>query len=264
MIYAVSPLAMFAPSGTFIAGIPEVDLGGTQTGGGQLNTFFTGSDNLNWMISDFGRFEMPTVKPSGMDYILYPQRVEPETRTLPAATLGQLEKELGRPPTLDEIQAREVAVREAAMVRSGALLERSSFDADEDAVDKQESAEVPAQVIDGGKPQAGGPSVAPSPLSGGAVEGFGPQAKVNIEGADPKTTDNSGRLTPKFRGLTPKPMLRSGPKSAVATLRPSEPSQIGNVSEVSVRALNLDAKSVMEQERASAEEGIAPPIAAGR
>ena len=96
------------------------------------------------------------------------------------------------------------------------------------------------------------------------MEGFGPQAKVNIEGADPKTTDNSGRLTPKFRGLTPKPMLRSGPKSAVATLRPSEPSQIGNVSEVSVRALNLDAKSVMEQERASAEVGIAPPIAAGR
>lgn len=93
---------------------------------------------------------MPTVKPSGMDYILYPQRVEPETRTLPAATLGQLERELGRPPTLEEIQAREVVVREAAMVRSGAILERTSFDAVEDEVDKQESAEVPAQVIDGG------------------------------------------------------------------------------------------------------------------
>jgi len=236
MSYAVSPLTMFAPSGTTIAG---VNLSGTETGGGQLNTFFTGSDNLNWMISDFGRFEMPTVKPSGMDYILYPQRVEPETKTLPAATLGQLERELGRPPTLDEIQAREVAVREAAMVRSGAILERSSFDADEDAVDKQESAEVPAQVIDGGKPQA----------------------KANVPQVDPKTTDNSGRLGPKIRGLTPKPMLRTGPKSSVATLRPSDPSQSGNVSEVSVRAVNLDAKSVMEQERASAEVGIAPPIA---
>ena len=236
MSYAVSPLTMFAPSGTTIAG---VNLSGTETGGGQLNTFFTGSDNLNWMISDFGRFEMPTVKPSGMDYILYPQRVEPETKTLPAATLGQLERELGRPPTLDEIQAREVAVREAAMVRSGAILERSSFDADEGAVDKQESAEVPAQVIDGGKPQA----------------------KANIPQVDPKTTDNSGRLGPKIRGLTPKPMLRTGPKSSVATLRPSDPSQSGNVSEVSVRAVNLDAKSVMEQERASAEVGIAPPIA---
>jgi fibronectin-binding autotransporter adhesin len=246
MIYAVSPLAQFAPSGTTIAG---VDLGGTQTGGGQFNTFLTGSDNLNWMISDFGRFDMPTVKPSGMDYILYPQRVEPETRTLPAATLGQLERELGRPPTLDEIQAREVAVREAAMVRSGAILERSSFDAVEDETDKQESAEVPAQVIDGGKPQAGGPSFAPSPASaGGASEGFGPQA----------------RKSQSVRQGSNGPILRSGPIRSVAQLRPAEPSQSGNISEASAQALKLDAKSVIEQERASAEVGIAPPIAAGR
>jgi hypothetical protein len=245
--YAVSPLTMFAPGGTTIAG---VNLGGTQTGGGQFNTFLTGSDNLNWMISDFGRFDMPTVKPSGMDYILYPQRVEPETRTLPAATLGQLERELGRPPTLDEIQAREVVVREAAMVRSGAILERTSFDAMEDEVDKQESAEVPAQVIDGGKPQAGGPSVAPNPLSGGAMEGLGvgPQA----------------RKTQSVRQGSNGPILRSGPIRSVAQLRPAEPSQSGNISEDSVQALKLDAKSVIEQERASAEVGIAPPIAAGR
>jgi hypothetical protein len=246
MSYAVSPLTMFAPGGTTIAG---VDLGGTQTGGGQLNTFLTGSDNLNWMISDFGRFDMPTVKPSGMDYILYPQRVEPETKTLPAATLGQLERELGRPPTLEEIQAREVAVREAAMVRSGAILERSSFDAVVDEVDKQESAEVPAQVIDGGKPQAGGPSFAPSPASaGGASEGFGPQA----------------RKTQSVRQGSNGPILRSGPIRSVAQLRPAEPSQSGNISEASAKALKLDAKSVIEQERASAEVGIAPPIAAGR
>jgi len=247
MSYAVSPLSMFAPGGTTIAG---VDLGGTQTGGGQFNTFLTGSDNLNWMISDFGRFDMPTVKPSGMDYILYPQRVEPETRTLPAATLGQLERELGRPPTLEEIQAREVAVREAAMVRSGAILERTSFDAVEDEVDKQESAEVPAQVIDGGKPQAGGPSLAPNPLSGGAMEGLGvgPQA----------------RKTQSVRQGSNGPILRSGPIRSVAQLRPAEPSQSGNISEASAQALKLDAKSVIEQERASAEVGIAPPIAAGR
>jgi filamentous hemagglutinin family protein len=247
MSYAVSPLSMFAPGGTTIAG---VDLGGTQTGGGQFNTFLTGSDNLNWMISDFGRFDMPTVKPSGMDYILYPQRVEPETKTLPAATLGQLERELGRPPTLDEIQAREVAVREAAMVRSGAILERSSFDAVEDEVDKQESAEVPVQVIDGGKPQAGGPSVAPNPLSGGAMEGLGvgPQA----------------RKTQSVRQGSNGPILRSGPIRSVAQLRPAEPSQSENISEASAQALKLDAKSVIEQERASAEVGIAPPIAAGR
>jgi len=246
MSYAVSPLTMFAPGGTTIAG---VDLGGTQTGGGQFNTFLTGSDNLNWMISDFGRFDLPTVKPSGMDYILYPQRVEPETKTLPAATLGQLERELGRPPTLDEIQAREVAVREAAIVRSGAILERTSFDAVEDEVDKQESAEVPVQVIDGGKPQAGGPSFAPSPASaGGASEGFGPQA----------------RKTQSVRQGSNGPILRSGPIRSVAELRPAEPSQSGNISEASAQALKLDAKSVIEQERASAEVGIAPPIAAGR
>jgi hypothetical protein len=218
------------------------------------------------MISDFGRFDMPTVKPSGMDYILYPQRVEPETKTLPAATLGQLERELGRPPTLDEIQAREVVLREAAMVRSGAILERSSFDAIEDEVDKQESAEVQAQVIDGGKPQAEArgqrpademqkaevgsrPSFAPSPTSaGGASEGFGPQAKK----------------TQSVKQGSNGPILRSGPIRSVAQLRPAEPSQSGHTREASAQALKLDAKSVMEQERASAEVGIAPPIAAGR
>ena len=285
MSYAVSPLTMFAPGGTTIAG---VDLGGTQTGGGQFNTFLTGSDNLNWMISDFGRFDMPTVKPSGMDYILYPQRVEPETKTLPAATLGQLERELGRPPTLDEIQAREVAVREAAMVRSGAILERTSFDAVEDETDKQESAEVPAQMIDGGKPQAGGPSVAPNPLSGGAMEGFEPQADARgqrIEdgvqkaevGSRPSFAPSPASAGGASEGFGPQarktqsvrqgangPILRSGPIRSVAQLRPAEPSQSGNISEASAQALKLDAKSVIEQERASAEVGIAPPIAAGR
>lgn len=263
MIYAVSPLAQFAPSGTTIAG---VNLGGTQTGGGQFNTFLTGSDNLNWMISDFGRFDMPTVKPSGMDYILYPQRVEPETRTLPAATLGQLERELGRPPTMDEIQAREVAVREAAMVRSGAILERTSFDAIEDETDKQDSAEVPVQVIDGGKPQADArgqrsedgmqkaeigsrPSFAPSPASaGGPSEGFGSQA----------------RKTQNVKQGANGPILRSGPMRSVAELRPAEPAEGASAGKTATQAVHLDVKSVIEQERASAEVGIAPPIAAGR
>jgi hypothetical protein len=251
MIYAVSPLAQTAPSGTSIAG---VDLGGTQTGGGQFNTFLTGSDNLNWMISDFGRFDMPTVKPSGMDYILYPQRVEPETRTLPAATLGQLERELGRPPTLDEIQAREVAVREAATVRSGAILERSSFDAVEDEVDKQESAEVPVQVIDGGKPQAD-------------VRGQRPadgMQKAEVGSRESAGVGPQARKTQSVRQGSNGPILRSGPIRSVAQLRPAEPSQGGNISEASAQALKLDARSVIEQERASAEVGIAPPIAAGR
>jgi len=247
--YAVSPLTMFAPGGTTIAGL---DLGGTQTGGGQLNTFLTGSDNLNWMISDFGRFDMPTVKPSGMDYILYPQRVEPETKTLPAATLGQLERELGRPPTIDEIQAREVVVREAAMVRSGAILERSSFDAVEDEMDKQESAEVPAQVIDGGKPQA---------------DARGQRSEDGMQKTEVGSRDSAGlgpqaRKTQSVRQGSNGPILRSGPIRSVAQLRPAEPT--AGTGKMTTQAVHLDAKSVMEQERASAEVGIAPPIAAGR
>jgi hypothetical protein len=251
MFYAVSPLSQFAPSGITIAG---VNLSGTQTGGGQFNTFLTGSDNLNWMISDFGRFDMPTVKPSGMDYILYPQRVEPETRTLPAAVLGQLERELGRPPTLEEIQVREVAVREAAIVRSGAILERTSFDAVEDEVDKQESAEVPAQVIDGGKPQAD-------------VRGQRPadgMQKAEVGSRESAGVGPQASKTQSVRQGSNGPILRSGPIRSVAQLRPAEPSQSGNISEASAQALKLDAKSVIEQERASAEVGIAPPIASGR
>ena len=251
MSYAVSPLAMFAPGGTTIAG---VDLGGTQTGGGQFNTFLTGSDNLNWMISDFGRFDMPTVKPSGMDYILYPQRVEPETRTLPAATLGQLERELGRPPTLDEIQAREVAVREAAMVRSGAILERSSFDAVEDEVDKQESAEVPVEVIDGGKPQA---------------DARGQRSEGGVQKAEVGSRQSAGVGPQASKSQSVKqgangPILRSGPMRSVAELRPEEPAEGASAGKTATQAVGLDAKSVIEQERASAEVGIAPPIAAGR
>jgi hypothetical protein len=273
MSYAVSPLAMFAPGGTTIAG---VDLGGTQTGGGQFNTFLTGSDNLNWMISDFGRFDMPTVKPSGMDYILYPQRVEPETRTLPAAILGNLERELGRPPTLDEIQAREVAVREAAMVRSGAILERTSFDAVEDDGDKQESAEVPVQVIDGAKPQADArgqgsedgvqktevgsrPSFAPSPASAGGASSFAKASEDKSEGFGPQA-----RKTQSVKQGANGPILRSGPMRSVAALRPAEPAEGASAGKTATQAVHLDAKSVIEQERASAEVGIAPPIAAGR
>ena len=92
-------------------------------------------------------------------------------------------------------------------------------------------------------------SFAPSPASaGGASEGFGPQA---------------GKTQNVKQGANG-PILRSGPIRSVAQLRPAEPSQSGNISEASTQALKLDAKSVIEQERASAEVGIAPPIASGR
>jgi len=265
MIYAVSPLTMFAPSGTIIAG---VDLSGTQTGGGQLNTFFTGSDNLNWMIADFGKFNLPKVEPARMEYMLYQQRVEPETRSLPQPVIRELTQELGRPPTVEELQAREVAKRQAVQMRSGAILERSSFD--EDLEEPKQEAKGPVSILDGGKPQAGGPSVAPNPLRGGAMEGFGPQAGVNSEsekrkaetgptGSDPKTVQGHQLGTDPARGLTPSakkqtdtkrdangPMLRNGPQRAVA-----------------LRAEPQDAAQIIQAERERAEVGVAAPFAGG-
>jgi hypothetical protein len=265
MIYAVSPLAQKAPGGTVIAG---VDLSGTQTGGGQLNTFFTGSDNLNWMIADFGKFNLPKVEPARMEYMLYQQRVEPETRSLPQPMMRELTMELGRPPTVEELQAREVAKRQAVQMRSGAILERSSFD--EDAPETKQEAMVPVPILDGGKPQAGGPSVAPSPLRGGAMEGFGPQASVNSEsekrnaetgptGSDPKTVQGSQLATDPAQGLTPSakkqtdnkrdangPMLRSGPQRAVA-----------------LRTELLDGDQIIQTEREKATVGVAAPFAGG-
>jgi hypothetical protein len=253
MSYAVSPLTMFAPGGTIIAG---VDLSGTQTGGGQINTFFTGSDNLNWMIADFGKFNLPKVEPARMEYMLYQQRVEPETRSLPQPVMSELTQELGRPPTIDEIQQREIANRSAARVRTGAILQRSSFD--EDVPEVQQEATGPTPVMDGGRPQAGGPSAAPNPLRGGAMEGYEPQA--GIPGSDPGTVPEKQATRDSIRGLTPTarkqvdtkrdvngPMLRSGPQKAFA-LRPEE----------------MDKEQVIQAERERAEVNVAAPVAGAR
>jgi len=152
MSYAVSPLALFAPSGTVIAG---VDLSGTQTGGGQFNTFLTGSDDLNWIISDFGKFNLPKVSSAGLEYTIYPKRVESETRTLPDSTLSQLRQELGRPPTIEEINRREVSMRESDRLRSGSILERSSLDSTEESNEPQENAKATTPLpIEGQIPQA--------------------------------------------------------------------------------------------------------------
>jgi len=60
------------------------------------------------------------------------------------------------------------------------------------------------------------------------------------------------------------PILRAGPIRSVALLRPAAPSEGSHADMLSKESALLDAKSVIEQERASAEVGIAPPIAAGR
>jgi hypothetical protein len=244
MIYAVSPLAMFAPNGTVIAG---VNLSGTQTGGGQLNTFFTGSDNLNWMIADFGKFNLPKVDPARLEYMLYQQRVEPETRSLPQPVMRELTMELGRPPTIGEIQEREVARRQAMQMRTGAILERSSFD--ENIPEVKQEATGPVPVIDGGRPQAGVNS-----------ESENRKAEIGQKGSDPGPVIGKQADTDLARGLTPSakkqtdtkrdangPMLRSGPKKAFA-----------------LRAEPVDPDQLIAAERERAEVGVAPPLAGAR
>jgi hypothetical protein len=179
MTFAVSPLALFAPNGTVIAG---VDLGGTQTGGGQLNTFFTGSNDLNWIVSDFEELSQPKVRSAGLEYTIYPKRVESETRTLPDSTLSQLRQELGRPPTIDEINRREVSLRQSDRLRSGSILERSSLDGGEEGDEPQENAKTTVPLpTEGQVPQAnqvpkkatapdnGSPEVLPPVASWGRV-----------------------------------------------------------------------------------------------
>jgi hypothetical protein len=229
MIYAVGPQTMNAPPGTVIAGVA---LGGTPTGGGQFDTFLTGSDNLNWIVADFGKFNLPKVEPARLEYMLYRQRVEPETRSLPQPVMRELTQELGRPPTIGEIQEREIAKREAMRMRSGAILERSSFD--EDVEEPRQEAKGSAPVIDGGKPQAEAGEQRPEgsgQLSGVRSQlggGEKPQAKKQTD----TKRDPSG------------PILRNGPRRAVA-----------------LREEPLDPIQVVWQERERAEVGVAPPLA---
>jgi hypothetical protein len=188
-----------------------------------------------------------------MEYMLYQQRVEPETRSLPQPVMSELTMELGRPPTIEEIQQREIANRSAARVRTGAILQRSSFD--EDQAEPTQEATGPVPVMDGSRPQAGGPSAAPNPLRGDAMEGYEPQA--GVPGSDPRMEPEKQATRDSIRGLTPTarkqvdtkrdvngPMLRSGPQKAFA-LRPEE----------------MDKEQVIQAERERAEVGVAPPVA---
>ena len=179
IIYSVSPLTMFAPSGTVIAG---VDLSGTQTGGGQLNTFFTGSDDLNWMISDFAKFNLPKVSSAGLEYTIYPKRVEPETRSLPDSTLSQLKQELGRPPTIEEINRREVSMREAYQLRSDSILERSSLDSAEEPMENAKAA-TPS-TIEGQIPQANQGPKKVVPTENSSLQLAPPVASLQVLPAD--------------------------------------------------------------------------------
>ena len=66
-----------------------------------------------------------------------------------------MRQELGRPPTIDEINRREVSLRQSDRLRSGSILERSSLDTFEESNDRQENAKntIPSPA-EGQVPQA--------------------------------------------------------------------------------------------------------------
>jgi hypothetical protein len=248
------PYGSMPSSGNYLVYSSYADVG--LDNGWQYGSFFAGNSVSALMpyglFEDVNRLYQPKARSFNLEYMLYPDRVEPETRTLPAAMLGDLEQKFGRPPTLDEIQAREVAVREAAMAKKGAIMERSSFDPAITEKDEEERAEgEKVENSDGGVPQAKVERI--EPISDGAK----PMARL------PVNAPQAGRSATTKPGSTG-PILRSGPMRSVAELRPAEPAEVKGMGKIPAQAVHLDVKSVIEQERASAEVGIAPPIAAGR
>ena len=248
------PYGSMPSSGNYLVYSSYADVG--LANGWQYGSFFAGNSVSALMpyglFEDVNRLYQPNARSFNLEYMLYPDRVEPETRTLPAAMFGNLEKQLGRPPTLEEIQAREVAVREAAMVKKGAILERSSFDPAIEEKDEEERAEgEKVEKSDGGVPQAKVERIEP------IRDGAKPMARL------PVSAPQAGK-TPTSKQGSNGPILRAGPIRSVALLRPAAPTEGSHADMLSKESALLDAKSVIEQERASAEVGIAPPIAAGR
>jgi hypothetical protein len=241
-------------SGNYLVYSSYADVG--LANGWQYGSFFAG-DSVSALMpyglfQDVDRLYMPNARSFNLEYILYPDRLEPETLTIPKSVLGNLEDTLGRPPTLQEIQQREVAIREAAMAKKGAIMERSSFDPVIEEKDEEERAEgEKVENSDGGVPQAKVERT--EPISDEAK----PVARL------PVSAPQAGKSPTRKQGSNG-PILRAGPIRSVALLRPAAPSEGSQPGIFSKQVPFLDAKSVIEQERASAEVGIAPPIAAGR
>jgi hypothetical protein len=241
-------------SGNFLVYSSYADVG--LANGWQYGSFFAGNSVSALMpyglFQDVDRMYMPNARSFNLEYILYPDRVEPETLTIPKSALGNLEETLGRPPTLQEIQQREVAIREAAMVKKGAIMERSSFDPAIQEKEEEERAQgEKVENSDGGVPQAKIEWIEP------IRDGAKPMARL------PVSAPQAGKSPTNKQGSNG-PILRAGPIRSVALLRPAAPSEGSHADILSRQSALLDAKSVIEQERASAEVGIAPPIAAGR
>jgi hypothetical protein len=162
--------------------------------------------------------------------------VEPETKSLPQPILSRLEGKLGRPPTLEEIASEEAEQRRSRMLRSGRLVERSSFDP-EVKPRVEAKRQVPADRADAQRsvpvlPQA---QLQSQPLIPTALN-FGPGESV------------PHAATENFRSQEVKgPSLRKNVNRAVA-LRSGAP----------------DAAEILAEEREKAELNLAAPVAGNR
>jgi len=212
------------------------------------NEMFAGNSVSSLLAMDSSLFRSinglgtPKAQPGGyIDYMLYPQRVEPAGSTLPAPSLSRLERELGRPPTVQELAADTIRVRQSRLMRTGAVLERNSFDErptepveniPQDQAEWQGEEEFP---VDGQIPQAQAPLEEPVPTA------QTPQTIFRAEQANKQPM-----LPPSQTG----PSLRRGTGRAVA-LR----------TEVPQEHPRFQAAKIMEEERMRAEFGTAKPVA---
>ena len=202
--------------------------------GNSVSALLALSPDLFWSVNGVGTLK---TRPGGyIDYMLYPQRVEPETKSLPQPVLSRLERKLGRPPTLEEIASEEADQRRSRMLRSGRLVERSSFDPEvEPRVEARR--QVPADRADAQRsvpviPQAQIQSQALIPTA----QTFGPGESI------------PHAATENFRSQEVKgPSLRKNVNRAVA-LRSGAP----------------DAAEILAEEREKAELNLAAPVAGNR
>jgi hypothetical protein len=205
---------------------------GEMFAGNSVSSLLALSPDLFWSVN--GQM-IPKAQTGGyIDYMLYPQRVEPATSTLPSPVLTRLEQTLGRPPTISEIVAEEASRRQSRMLRTGALIERNSFDGaveeEVQSISRERAERDDGLVPDGGIPQAQAPSVEKIPTAGNQTEKIG--------------TPQASKLPTQYQGGVV-PMLRRAPNRAVAALRPEEP----------------DLNQILDQEREKATVGTALPVA---
>ena len=202
--------------------------------GNSVTSLLALSPSLFWSVN--GQM-IPKTRPGGyIDYMLYPQRVEPATMTLPQPVLSRLEQKLGRPPTVAEIAADEADRRRNRMMRTGGLVERNSFDAD---VEPQVEAkkQIRADRADAE------PAVQAIPQAHAAPASEIPTARVVVPDESAPQASKSKDQNQEVKG----PALRRGINRAVA-----------------LRAEPVDASKILAEEREKAEVNLAAPVAAGK